>query len=173
MRLRARWLRQAWSGPLEMWRAFRQCQALPSRERRLLLLLMLLQPLISLGLRLRGYRNMRGWLERDSANRNPRAASSEDLATAQRTAELAAIAGRRGPVAATCLRQSLAVFWLLRRQGLLPEIRFGVDRVGATPDMHAWVELEGIPLAQPQLRHREFQPATSASTAATTESNAS
>jgi len=156
-----------------MWRAFQQWRDLPPGERRLLFLLMLLQPMISLGLRLRGYRTMRGWLERHSEHRNVRAATQEDLAAAQRTAELAAIAGRRGPVATTCLRQSLAVFWLLRRRGLRPELKFGVDRVGATADMHAWVELEGVALAQPRMRHAAFQPATSASTASTTSSRTS
>lgn len=76
-------------------------------------------------------------------------------------------------MATTCLRQALAVHWLLRRRGLQPELRFGVDRIDNAPDMHAWVELEGVPLAQPQLRHRAFQSATSASTASTTESSTS
>lgn len=154
-------------GPWRKWRA------LPARERRTLLLLAVLQPAISLALRVRGYRRTQDWLERHSRTPDPRTATPQALACAQRIAELAAIAGRRGPVATTCLRQALAVYWLLRRRGLQPQVRFGVDRIGATPDMHAWVELEGIPLAQPQLRHRAFQPATSASTASTTSSSTS
>ena len=135
--------------------------------------LAVLQPAISLALRLRGYRRSQQWLERHSQLPHPRRATPQELASAQRTAELAAIAGRRGPVATTCLRQALAIYWVLRRRGLQPQVRFGVDRIGATPDMHAWVELDGVPLAQPQLRHAAFQPATSASTASTTSSSSS
>lgn len=156
-----------------MSRALQQWWALPKRERVLLLALMGLQPLLSLSLRLLGYRRTRAMVEALSQRPAMPAANPEQLAAAQRLAELANIAGRRGPVATTCLRQALAVHWLLRRRGLQPELRFGVDRIGATPDMHAWVELEGVPLAQPQLRHHAFQPAASASTAATTESSAS
>ena len=156
-----------------MGRAWRQWRALPARERRELLWLAVLQPAISLALRLRGYRRMHDWLERHSRPANPHTATTDELADAQRTAELAAIAGRRGPVATTCLRQALAIYWVLRRRGLQPQVRFGVDRIGATPDMHAWVELEGVPLAQPHLRHAAFQPATSASTASTTSSSRS
>ena len=154
-----------------MLRGLRQWWALPARERRMLLMLALLQPLISLALHLRGYRRTQDWLERHSRHPGPRVATTQELADAQRTAELAAIAGRRGPVATTCLRQALAVYWVLRRRGLQPQVRFGVDRIGATADMHAWVELDGVPLAQPQPRHAAFQPATSASTASTTESS--
>ena len=151
----------------------RQWLGLPPRERQLLLTLALLQPMISLGLRLRGLRRTQAWLERLGGQAPTHRASTEELAAAERLAQLAAIAGRRGPVATTCLRQALAVQWLLRRRGLQPELRFGVDRIRATPDMHAWVELEGVPLAQPQLRHSAFQPAASASTSATTSSSTS
>ena len=151
----------------------RQWLGLPSHERGLLLVLALLQPMVSLGLRLRGFRRTQALLERLATHAMPRRASTSELAAAERLAQLAAIAGRRGPVATTCLRQALAVQWLLRRRGLQPELRFGVDRIGDTPDMHAWVELEGVPLAQPQLRHSAFQPATSASTSATTSSSTS
>jgi len=155
-----------------MRRSISQWWSLLPYERGCVLQLMLLQPMISLALRLRGYRRTLAWLERHSGKPNPHSATVEELAAAQRTAELAAIAGRRGPVATTCLRQSLAVHWLLRRRGLAPQMRFGVGKQGASPDMHAWVELDGVPLAQPQLRHAPFQAATSASTAATTDSNA-
>lgn len=156
-----------------MLRGLRQWWALPARERRMFVLLALLQPAISLALRLRGYRRTQAWLECHSRHPGPRVATMQELADAQRTAELAAIAGRRGPVATTCLRQALAVYWVLRRRGLQPQLKFGVDRISATADMHAWVELDGVPLAQPQLRHAAFQPATSASTASTTESSSS
>lgn len=156
-----------------MLQRLRRLVALPAPERHLLSLLMVLQPAISVALRLRGYRRTQHWLLRCSQHPTPHAASAQELAVAERVATLAGIAGRRGPVATTCLRQSLAVLWVLRRRGLQPEIKFGVDRIGAGPDMHAWVELEGVPLAQPRMRHAAFQPVTSASTASTTSSSTS
>lgn len=156
-----------------MLRPLRHWWRLPPRERPILLLLMALQPLLSLSLRVRGYRRTRTLVEALSRHRAPRAATNADLASAERLAQLARIAGRRSPLVTTCLRQALAVHGLLRRRGLRPELKFGVDRMpGRAVDMHAWVELEGIPLAQPRLRHREFQAPTSASTASTTESSA-
>ena len=152
----------------------RQWWQLPSRERGLLLLLMLLQPALSLSLRSVGFRRTRDAVVTLSRHPAPRSASHADLSSAKRLAVLAQVAGRRSLVTTSCLRQALAVYWLLRRRGLQPLLKFGVDRLpGSAVDMHAWVELEGVALAQPQLRHRELQPATSASTAATTESSAS
>ena len=151
----------------------RQFRALPAPERRLLLQLMVLQPLISVALRLYGYRRTHHWLQQRSQHPTPHSASTAEFAEAERVATLAGIAGRRGPVATSCLRQSLAVLWVLRRRGLQPDLKFGIDRIGSTADMHAWVEIDGTPLAQPHLRHAAFQAATSASTASTTSSSTS
>ena len=154
-----------------MRRRLRQWLRLPIRERTTLLALMGLQPTMSLALRLYGYRRTLQWLERHSRPANPHVATAQELVAAQRTAELAAIAGRHGPLATTCLRQALAVYWMLRRRGLQPDVRLGVDRIDATPDMHAWVELDGMRLAQPNPRHAEFSASTAsrqADTAATT-----
>lgn len=157
-----------------MVRRLRQWWQLLPEERPTLLLLMTLQPLLSLSLRARGFRRTRDHVEALSRHHAPRRASDADLASAEQLARLAQIAGRRSLVVTTCLRQALAVYGLLRRRGLQPELKLGVDRMpGRAVDMHAWVELEGVPLAQPELRHREFQPPKSDSTASTTASSAS
>lgn len=149
-------------------RVLRQFLALPTSEQRLLLLLMVLQPAISAALRLRGFRPTQLWLQQHSEHPTRHAATPLELVAAERVATLAGIAGRRGPLATTCLRQSLAVQWILRRRGLQPELKLGVDRSRGQPDMHAWVELEGVPLGQPRLRHAAFQAAKSANTTSTT-----
>lgn len=126
----------------------------PGRGRMLLLMLGL--PLIAAALRTLGYVKTRRWLEELSRVEPGRTPTPAELDAAQDLAQLAAIAGRHGPVAATCLRQSLLVYWLLRRRGLAPELKIGVRKHGQRVDAHAWVELEGTALAPAEITHRPF-----------------
>jgi hypothetical protein len=48
------------------------------------------------------------------------------------------------------------VQWLLRRQGLPARLRMGALLRDGALDAHAWVELDGVPLSQPGLRHAAF-----------------
>jgi hypothetical protein len=125
------------------WHAWR---ALPWRERLLLPRLVLWLALVDLGLRLAGYARLRAGCDRLGGRGPFRAATLDDLAAAHRLAELAAIAGRRGPRAATCLRQALVVGTLLRRQGLDAQLRIGVQPDAERFGAHAWVELGGVAL---------------------------
>jgi hypothetical protein len=129
---------------------------LPPGERWLLLGLMLGLPAASISLRVFGFVRTRSWLESSSSGRTIRAATTEDIRSAERIARLAEIAGRRGAVTATCLRQSLLVYWLLRRRNLLPELKIGVRKEKVVFDAHAWVELQGVALGQTNLVHAPF-----------------
>jgi hypothetical protein len=129
---------------------------LPTGERWLLLGLIGGLPTMSALLRIFGFVRTRRWLERISLNAAPHAADSDDLRIAQRLTRLANIAGRRGAITATCLRQSLLVYWLLRRRGLAPELKIGVRKEHANFDAHAWVELQGVALGQSTLAHSPF-----------------
>lgn len=115
---------------------------------------MLLLPCVHLALATTRLQRVREWLERHSSRRIGVACTPERLADAQRLAELAAIAGRRGAVEASCLRQALIVWWWLRRRGLSPRLQIGTLGNGTEFAAHAWVELEGVALAQRDLRHR-------------------
>ena len=131
-------------------------RALDRRDKRRLLALMLVLPMVHLALALFRYQRVHGWLERASRDRRHIACTPAALADAQRLAELASIAGRRGAIAASCLRQSLVVWWWLRRRGLSPQLRIGALGSGDAFAAHAWVELDGVALAQTDLRHRAF-----------------
>jgi len=121
--------------------------ALSGRERAQFVGLAAALAAVHASLALVGYVRTRRWVERFTAGRAQRAATAEDLEAARRLARLAAIAGRRGPVQASCLRQSLVLHGWLRRRGLNPEIVIGVRRDGgAALDAHAWIELDGISL---------------------------
>lgn len=140
----------------------RQWRELPSTEQRELLAYALLLPMIGASLRLLGLRRTQAALHRFTERATCRDADPDILQSAQRSARLAAIAGRHGAVKTTCLRQALAVETVLRHAGLRPVLRLGVDRRGESPDMHAWVELQGHALGQAELRHRPFRTAAGA-----------
>jgi hypothetical protein len=82
--------------------------------------------------------------------------ASSQVEHAERIAQLASIVGSHGPYRATCLRQSLAVWWLLRRRDIPAEIRIGVRKDGGEFLAHAWVELAGQALDDPTGMSRAY-----------------
>lgn len=127
-------------------------RALPPADRRTLLSLGAMLPLVASSLRVLGFDRTRRLLER-GARREARAADAADLAAGMRLAALAEVAGRASPLKAACLPQAFLVCWLLRRRGLDPKLEIGVQRRGEAIDAHAWVELDGVALATVQPAH--------------------
>ena len=120
-------------------------------------MLLLELPVVSLLLAATGYKRTRRAIERCSMQAGMRSPGPGDLDSAERLAHLAALAGTRGPFPASCLRQSLLVYLLLRRRGLDPALLLGARRRDGRVDAHAWVELGGRALAQADLQHRAFR----------------
>lgn len=149
---------------LEQWRS------LAPGERRLLLRLAVLLPLIGAALRLLGYNRSRTLLERlsqPSKRRIPPDPTAPTADTAQRIARLVSIAANHGPYRATCLRQSLALWWLLRRRGIPAALRIGVRKEQGELQAHAWVEHDGQALNDAQgvtASYAAFQPSFPAAT---------
>ena len=132
-----------------MRRRLEQLWALAPWERRLLVRLVMLLPAIGAALHLLGFKRTRDLLARlapTSGGRNQGAAEST-ADEAQRIARLVGIAAHHGPYRATCLRQSLALWWLLRHRGIPVELRLGVCMDGGELQAHAWVEHEGMALS--------------------------
>lgn len=117
--------------------------ALPWGERRQLVLCTLGVALVHAGLALTGYRKTRRSIEVLSHCPNRRSPDPTDLEAARRLAQLVSIAGRHGPVKASCLRQSLFVYGWLRRRGLDPCLQLGLKPSEGLIQAHAWVELAG------------------------------
>ncbi len=140
-------MRQAWS----RWRE------LNFSEKNRLLLMFILLPLISAMLRIFGFTRSHAWLLRHSQITPFIDADSTALLAAERIALLANIAGRRGVVSATCLRQAMLVQWWLRRDGLDAHLKIGTRLQDGQFDAHAWVELDGQALAQDGLYHQPFE----------------
>jgi Transglutaminase-like superfamily len=56
-----------------------------------------------------------------------------------------AAAYRLMPIGATCLRESLVLYGLLRRRGGAPRLCVGVKKDGNGLAAHAWIECAGLP----------------------------
>jgi hypothetical protein len=119
-------------------------------ERWLLAQAVLLLPLTRLGLRALGWRRWCAVLGRLGPRLQGRAdtplASKEQQARA--TARMVQAAARHGLCGASCLPQSLVLWWLLRRQGIPGELRIGVRRHEGRLQGHAWVEHAGRSLEE-------------------------
>ena len=74
------------------------------------------------------------------------------------TAKMVTVAAQRGPFRASCLPQSLVLWWLLRRQGIDNELRFGVRKNPDRLEAHAWVELSNTVLNDRVDVSRRFLP---------------
>jgi len=69
-----------------------------------------------------------------------------DLTRVDRLARISRAVARRWPLNALCLQRSLALLWLLRRNGISAELRIGVQKPEGKLLAHAWVEVEGKPV---------------------------
>ena len=125
-------------------------------ERRLLLKAFIILPLISLGLRLLGLQKLQTLLSRLDSGKKEATNEKAALAQSQNIARVLGIASRHGFYQATCLPRSLALWWLLKSQGIECDIRIGVRKSDAGLDAHAWVEYLGRPLDDSQEVHENF-----------------
>ncbi len=140
-----------------MWERLRRFSALEGRAQRLFLRAAMALPLIRLSLRWRGFRATQAMLERFAAHRPVLPVASENGAVL--TARMVKAAGRYGLRRASCLEESLALWWLLARQGMRSEIRIGVrndPRAGSEFAAHAWIEHNGIALNETEAPHRHY-----------------
>lgn len=121
-----------------MWHRVRKFRALSWTEQRLLIGITLLYPWVELALRLRGMRWTQAWLARFI----PTTAIQDGIAPDALNLVVRRAAGA-GPYRATCLRQSLVLWWLLQRRGVACEIKIGATTATGRFSAHAWVEWDG------------------------------
>ena len=125
-----------------MWERLRRFSALERTARGLFLRAAALLPLISLSLRLRGFRKTQAFLQKFLSNSTNEADSSA-IDRAELTVRMVRAAVRHSVGHPTCLEESLALWWLLGRQGIASELRIGVRKQSEKFEAHAWVEREG------------------------------
>jgi|HubBroStandDraft_1064217.scaffolds.fasta_scaffold33759_2 hypothetical protein len=138
-----------------MWERLRRFSALERTARGLFLRAAALLPLISLSLRLRGFRKTQALLQEFlpacSHETDSFAPGRADL-----TVHMVRAAVRHGVGHPTCLEESLALWWLLGRQGIATDLRIGVRKHDEKFEAHAWVEREGNALNEPESTHEHY-----------------
>jgi hypothetical protein len=124
-----------------------------------------LLPAISLSLKLRGFRTTQQTLQDLSvrySNLNPSSSANrvrEDCRDGQgpeMTVRMVNAAARYAWGRFTCLEKSLALWWLLMRQGTACSVRIGARKSGAKLEAHAWVERDGVALNEPRQDHQHY-----------------
>lgn len=135
-----------------MWERLRRFSALEPPARRLFLRAAAVLPLISLGLRFRGFLRTRAFLEKHlSPKKRAPGGTNPDLIV-----RMVRAAVRHSLSHATCLQESLALWWLLGRHGIPSELRVGVRKQAAKFEAHSWVECGGVALNEPEAMHEHY-----------------
>ena len=138
-----------------MWEQIRRFSALERPAQGLFLRAVVLLPLISVSLQWRGFRKtktaLQHFLTASSGSQN-----SDAQARAVLTAQMLRAAGRYGIVRPNCLKTSLALWWLLARQGIASDLRVGVRKDGEKFEAHAWVECGGVALNDLETTHPHY-----------------
>ena len=142
-----------------MWEPLRRFRALEPNARGIFLRAAALLPLVSLSLRLRGFRSTQASLQKRMGGALSGGCDPSNPANAERTALTARMvrsAAYRSLGTATCLERSLALRWLLERQGIASSARIGTRKTGQKFEAHAWVECDGVALNEPEELHKHY-----------------
>jgi hypothetical protein len=139
-----------------MWAQLRRFSALPRPAKALFLRAAVILPFLSLLLHFRDFRYTRRFLQRLlRARENPIPTVAGDPRVAL-TSRMVQAAARHSPISSTCLERSLALWWLLARQGIAAQLRIGVRKDGEKFAAHAWVEHEGVAVGEPEDTHIHY-----------------
>jgi Transglutaminase-like superfamily len=137
-----------------MWKAFQRYRALDPEAQSLFWQAVRLLARIGVSLRLRGFQQTKERLRKKlSAQAVERRGTAEAL---QKTCRMVKAAARYGPGHPTCLEQSLALWFLLQRQGMPAQLRIGVRKLPEKFEAHAWVECDGVALNQGEEVHQHY-----------------
>lgn len=121
-------------------------------ERKLFLRAFWMLPLIAWALRLLGFDRCRAILIRQASLHKMKSSETleRDLVQARLAAKMISIAAALGLCRARCLQQSLALWWMMQKEGISTDVFFGVWKDEFGLGAHAWVELAGVVLNESQ-----------------------
>jgi hypothetical protein len=117
-----------------------------------------LLPVISWSLRIRGFRATQAALQSLSIPSKTKKPVGEQALDGERVlmaVRMVNAAARYG-LGATCLEKSLALWWLLRREGIVSRVRIGARKAAGKFEAHAWVERDGAALNESGDEHRHY-----------------
>jgi hypothetical protein len=127
---------------LEKWRRFR---SLPPGDRRLILRAALLLSFTEAGLRCFGFLRWKEFIEKFSlpANLLQSVSGDERYGKSLRASRAVRSAELHLPLSPNCVERSMALWWLLRIEGIEAEMHIGARKEDGHLQAHAWVELHG------------------------------
>jgi len=147
---------------MERWRGFRR---LKPAERRIVLEAVAALSATWAGVRVLGFRRWNATIERfaleksaEADRRNASRVNPSIIDVASVTAMTLDLAARNMFFRTNCLERSLALQWLLRRRGIATNLRIGARKESALFEAHAWIELDGVVLNDPEEAHLHFAP---------------
>ena len=124
--------------------------------------LLFLLPALAAALRLFGFRRLYVALGNRATRRAhgiPRLPTTDAATRARRIAAAVTHVNRSYfPFEARCLLESLALWWLLRREGIGAELFLGVRTILGPFESHAWVEYDGAVLNDSESVRQVFEP---------------
>jgi len=139
-----------------MWKAFQRYRALDPQARALFWRAAFLLPRIALSLRLYGFVRTRDAFQKQILRAPASPLDHHPEQTLRNTCRMVKAAGHYGALHPTCLVESLALWYLLQKQGVSANLRIGVRKTADEFEAHAWVEYAGAALNQPDERHRHY-----------------
>jgi len=134
----------------------RRFSALERPAQKLFLRALVLLPLVTLSLRWRGFRATQAALQRFLTNASQEFSTGSAGKNTAVTAHMVNAADRHGLVHPSCLVKSLALWWLLGRQGISSHLRIGIRKENEKLEAHAWVERDGAALNEPDEHHHHY-----------------
>ena len=140
-----------------MWKQLRRYRALDPEDRRTFRRAAILLPVVQTSLCLRGFKRTRELLERiQSAASAVSGQTRAGLEPVLKISRMVRAAAHHGFVRASCLEESLTLWYLLRKQGYSARLRIGVRKTAEKFEAHAWVEHQGAALNQTEEIHRHY-----------------
>ena len=144
-----------------MWTRLQRFRALAPNARKMFLRAAVFVPAVSISLKIRGFQATRKSLfgfRRVSSNRSRLGFIEpfQENEHARLTARMVNAAVYHVWPSSSCLEKSLALWWMLRTQGISSELRIGARKIKDKFEAHAWVEREGSALNEPRQEHRHY-----------------
>jgi transglutaminase superfamily protein len=132
-----------------------------AETREMFLRAMVVLPVISASLKMQGFGATQKFLLRSMPTARQTSQKNSihiagDLKRTELTSRMVNAAIRHVWRASTCLEKSLALWWLLGRQGVPSQLRIGARKFEGKFEAHAWVERGGAALSEPSQEHRHY-----------------